>query len=201
MTTLTDSEHAEATVRALEQAYVAYMSALTATITLGNNAMPALLKALNHNHANPIAKALGYLMDSPAADAAIPPLLEWVIGQWPIYPDASEALVRAGTRALPHVLARIALSAEQGDDEAVRNLLQVAMRLPESTRGEVIGTLRELLQDPHHHIREAAADTVRALEFPHIRPLLPVLWQLAQKDAEAAVRTAAWETLTRLGQE
>jgi hypothetical protein len=64
----------------------------------------------------------------------------------------------------------------------------------------VVETLRTLLQDPHGHIREAAADTVCALEFPHLRPLLLMLWQLAKEDADAAVRTAAWEAFTRLGE-
>ena len=191
---------AEAIVKALEQAYLAYMSALTAAISLGDDAIPALLAALNHKHANPIAKGLGYLMDSPAADAALPPLVDWVIGQWPIYPDALEALVRAGRKALPHVLTRLAVCAEQADDEAVRNLLQVAVRLPEPTRGDVIATLLKLLQDPHSHIREAAADTVCHLGFPHVRPLIPVLRHLAKADEAAVVRASAQEALTSLGE-
>src|SRR5207253_4947125 len=117
MANLNPSPRAVEAVQRLEEAYRAYMAALQETLHLGEESIPALVAALKHKHANPIAKALGSLMGAPSAEAAIPRLIDWVIGQSPVYPDAVEALVRAGPKALPFVLAALQHFTQEGDDE------------------------------------------------------------------------------------
>ncbi len=198
MATVNAGQSAETAVRELESAYLAYAAALQEVVELGEEAIPALAAALNHKKANPIAKALGYLMHLPAAEIAIPRLLDCMAGTYPIYPDALEAVVRAGAKAIPLVLDRVQESASQEDDEAVRNLLQVAIRLTNPVDGLVIAQIVGLLRHSKPHFRDAAADAVFNIGLPQGRPAIPELARLAQEDPDPNVRKSAAEALTRL---
>jgi len=63
---------AERLVGDLQAAYTKYMSALKAVLDLGDSAVPTLVSAMGHKHANPVAVALGLMMHLPAARSAIP---------------------------------------------------------------------------------------------------------------------------------
>jgi len=189
----------EEQVQKLQAAYDAYMVALSGTVALGESAIPVLTKAL-HKKANPIALALSYLMELPAAEKAIPGLLECVIpGSWPIFDDAQKALVRAGSKILPYLLARLREGVRQEDDEAVRHLLYVAAELPSDTHEKLVQVIVQLLHHANPHIREAAVDAIWKLGLPHGRPAESDLLDLAQNDPEEFVRAAADEALSRLG--
>jgi hypothetical protein len=185
-------------IKQLQVSYMAYMTALKAVLDFGDNNIPFLIAALNHKHANPIAKALGLMMYSPAAAAAIPPLLDWIVVQSPLYPDVFEAVVRAGNRALPFILDRLHQSISDDDDEAVRNLLDVATKSPDPATQEVSKIALQLLGHGNSDMREAAALALARIGLPHARPALEALREILAHDKVAHVRQAALDALTRL---
>jgi hypothetical protein len=193
-----NTQKAAEAVRKLEEAYQTYAAARQEVLQLGDAAIPALLAALNPR-AIAAADALKYLIHLPAADMALPRLVDWAIGQWPLHTEVVEALVRAGPRALPHILDRLEVAAAQEDDEAVRNLLETAVRMPEPALAPVVEAIVALLRHTNAHIREAAADAVWHLGLPHGRSAFPILVSLSQTDTAQGVRDAARTALTRLG--
>ena len=88
-------------IKHLQGSYIEYMASLKQVLDFGEANVPALIAALNHKHANPIARAIGLMMHSREAEKAIPTLLDWLVVQSPLYPDVLEALVRAGDKSLP----------------------------------------------------------------------------------------------------
>ena len=193
-------ERARQAVRSLRRSYSAYMTSLKNVVEQGDRAIPALLDALDHKQANPIAQALGLLMPSPMAGEAIPRLLDWVVVQAPIHPDARDALLRAGDRVTSPLIARLRQAAEVGDDEAVRNLLDLGVRLSDESLERLVPVVVELLEHRDPHIREAAADAIWRLGLPYGRPAVAALRRLRDDDDEEdEVRTAAAGALLRLG--
>jgi HEAT repeat protein len=138
-------------------------------------------------------------MHLPAADQAIPPLLGWIKGQNAVYPEAMTALVRAGSRVLPYLLAELRDAAKRGDDETVRNLFDLGSRLPDDASAELVPTMLVLLIYPDRHLRGAAADAIWRLGLPHGRAAIPILQRMAADDPEEDVRESATEALVRLG--
>jgi hypothetical protein len=87
-------------VSQLQRSYLDYMDRLKAVLDFGEAGVEPLIAALNHKHANPIAKALGLLMDTPAAERAIPKLLSWLVTQSPLY-SGSNIPIPSCARSLP----------------------------------------------------------------------------------------------------
>ena len=200
MTTHHDAdEQVEMAVRSLMRNYAAYLTALGKVVAIGDRAVPLLIKELDHKQANPMAKALGLLMDRPESEEAIPRLLDWVVAQAPVRQDALEALLRAGDKVVPQLLDRLKRSAREEDDEAVRHLLDLGVQLPEHALGPIVKEVLVLLKHPNPHLREAAADAVWRLGLPHGAAAAESLRELSEADREAAVRSAAAEALRRLG--
>ena len=186
-------------VEDLKSSYPEYMRSLGRVRDQGGRVIPALIEALGDRRANPIAIALGLLMNHPGAVDAIPPLLDCLIGQSPIYPDALEALVRAGDRSTPHLIDRLGRAAADGDDEAVRNLLDLGARLPEKSVRRLIPEIETLLSDSNPHVREAAVDSIGRIGPPLAKLAESAVRKLADDDSEPFVRDSAREALTRLG--
>src|SRR5262249_19673370 len=88
---------------------------------------------------------------------------------------------------------------EAGDDEAVRHLLDLGVRLPQDAQERIVRVIVGLLKDPNPRVREAAADAVRRLGLPHGAPAADSLKELSTSDQDAAVRSAAANALVRLG--
>jgi HEAT repeat protein len=192
----------EPVVRAIDRlkgAYSQYMTALERVLEMGDRAVPVLIQELDHKKAMPIAKALGLLMDRPGAAEAIPRLLDWVVANAPVRSEALEAVIRAGGSVVPELVKRLKFSAEAGDDEAVRHLLDLGVRLPEDAQEPVVEVIVGLLKDSNPHIREAAADAVWGLGLPQGAPAADSLRAISANDLNAAVRSAAEEALVRLG--
>jgi hypothetical protein len=114
-------QHIDTAIKHLQESYMHYMASLKDVLDYGEANIAPLVSALNHKHANPIAKAIGLMTYTPAAEQAIPRLLDWLIIQSPMYPEVLEALVRFGDKTLPYIIPRIKECAEKNDDEAVRN--------------------------------------------------------------------------------
>jgi hypothetical protein len=186
-------------IRQLQESYRAYMASLKEVLDLGEDSIEALTRALNHKHANPIAKALGCMMQSPAAERAIPRLLDWLVVQSPLYPDVLAALVRAGAKALPFVVRRIKEVVAQGDDEAVRNLLDLGCHFSGAALHSIVEVISDLLRDGNPHVREAAAEACARIGLPQARLCEARLKELAVADPEGFVRAAATQALERLG--
>ncbi len=182
----------------LQSAYMEYMVALKSVLDLGQENLPSLISALNNKYASPIAKALGLMMYATEAEAAIPSLVEWVVVQSPMYPEVLEALVRAREKALPYVLDKLRGSVECNDDEAVRNLLDVGVRLTDSAITKIVDHIIAMLGNQNPDIREAAAEAIGALGLPRGFLATKILEQLAQNDPDPSVRTAAIAALSRL---
>lgn len=187
------------TIRHMQQSYMAYMAAPKAVLDIGDSNIQPLIAALNHKHANPIAKALGLMMYTPSSEEAIPRLLDWLVNQSPMYPEILEALVRAKDRPLPYVLHRLEEFSAKNDDEAVRNLLDLACRFSDSAIRKVVPAIVNLLKHDNPTIRETAADALWKIGLPHGRPAIEQLTDLMNNDHEASVRTAATEALVHLG--
>lgn len=185
----------EEVVSRLEGTYRDFARALAAVRRRGDEIIPVLITALERGRANAAATALGLLMQAPRAEQAIPPLLDWLEGQNPVYPDALEALVQGGDRVLRYLLPRLRAAAEQGDDEAVRNYLDLGVRLPDDALPQLVPVLIELLRHPATPIQEAAADALWRIGLPHGRPAIPDLLPLR----DGPIRHAAQEALARLG--
>jgi hypothetical protein len=183
----------------LQQSYIEYMANLKAVLDFGDACVGPLITALNHKHANPIAKALGLMMHSPACEQAIPRLLDWLVVQSPLYPDVFEALVRAGDKPASQVLVRIQEYAEKGDDEAVRHLLDLACRFSASVQPTVVAAVVKLLGHPNPHIRETAADAIGTIGLPHGLVAKAKLEWLLHHDQYEHVRKAAREALEKIG--
>jgi HEAT repeat protein len=190
---------AEARVAALRAAHDEYLRALRLVLDLGPLAVPALVDALADKHACPIAEALGRLINLPAAAAAIPRLLDWIIGQWPVREEAMEALRLAGPRVLAPLLPRLRDAARDGDVEAVSSFLELAFQLPESTFDEIVPELIALLAHREAEIRSMACYTLKRIGLPHGRPALAALRPLVQ-DEKPVVRTHARAALLALGE-
>ena len=154
-------------IRRLQDSYIEYMGNLKAVLDFGEESIGPLVAALDHKHANPVAKALGLLMQSPAADQAFPMLFHWLITQSQLYPDVLEALVRAGRKPAPHAFVLIREYAVKDDDEAVQHLFELACRFPEYIQPEVVALARELLEDINPNMREIAADAIWRIGLPH----------------------------------
>jgi hypothetical protein len=182
----------------LQESYMTYMTSLKKVLDFGEANIDALVKALNHKHANPIAKALSLMMWAPSAERAIPKLLDWLVVQSPLYPDVLEALVRAGDKALPLLIQRLKGATAQGDDEAIRNYLDLGCRFSGAALNAIVSVVYDLLNDPNPHIREAAADACARIGLPQARPCEERLKELATHDPEESVRTAAIQAIRRL---
>jgi HEAT repeat protein len=193
------ADHLDRAIRRLQESYMSYMSALKGVLDLGDANVDALVRALSHKHANPVAKALGLMMYTPAGERAIPILLDWLIVQSPMYPEVLEALVRAGDKAIPTLVERINEHAAKGDDEAVRHLLDLACRVPDSALPVLVPTIIGLLKSANPHVREASADAIWRIGLPHGRQAVDQLLQLATNDGQCFVRNAAADALVRLG--
>lgn len=183
----------------LQSSYIEYMNSLQTVLDFGEANIEHLVEALNHKHANPIAKALGLMMDTPSAWKAIPGLLRWLVTQSPLYPDVLEALVRAGDKPAKEVLCLIKEYAEKGDDEAVRHFFDLACRFSNRVQPQVVDVALELLGHPSPHIRETAADAIWRIGLPNGLPGKPVLQWLSRNDQYVNVRKAACEALEKLG--
>jgi hypothetical protein len=190
----------EDAVRGLQDSYMEYMKALKSVLDFGDANVRPLVEALNHKHANPVAKALGLMMYSDTAcELAIPRLLDWLIVQSPLYPDVLEALVRAGRKAVPLLRQRLSDAASRGDDEAVRSLLDLSTRLRDRESLDwVVEEAIALLANYNSHIRESAADALWRIALPSGRVAVKVLTRIASEDPVEPVRRAAAEALDRL---
>ncbi len=182
----------------LQNSYIEYMASLKRVLDFGVDNIPPLVAALDHKHANPIAKALGLMMHSPEVGQAIPRLLDWLVVQSPLYPDVLEALVRAGDKSLPLLAQRIADYAARGDDEAVRNLLDLGWRLPDKALPQIVSIVTGLLGSENAGIREAAADAIWRIGLPHARVAEPQLREVASGDEVESVRNAVEEAIARI---
>jgi hypothetical protein len=182
----------------LQRSYLEYMANLKMVLDYGDANIERLVGALDHKHANPIAKALGLMMHSPLAERAFPALLRWLVTQSPLYPDVLEALVRAGSKPARQVLVLLREFANKNDDEAVRHLFDLACRFPGDVLPDVVQTAIDLLAHPNPHIRECAADAVWRIGIPYGTPAKAALEAVSQTDVEN-VKTAAREALARLG--
>ena len=185
----------------LQTSYMAYMASLKAVLDLGEANIGPLIAALNQKHANPVAKALGLMMYAPASEQAIPKLLDWLIMQSPMYPEVLEALVRAGDRPVPYVLQRLEDYSAKNDDEAVRNLLDLACRFSDAVMPNVVNAVINLLRHENPNVRETAADAIWRIGLPHGRQAEADLRHLVENDNEVLVRKAATEALVRFGGE
>lgn len=188
-------------VSQLQRSYLDYMASLKSVLDFGESNIEHLILALDHKHANPIAKALGLMMYSPVAESAFPALLRWLVTQSPLYPDVLEALVRAGDKPAIQVLALIREYAEKGDDEAVRHLFDLACRFSGTTLPQVVAVAVELLKNSNPNIRETAADAIWKIGLPHGIPGKGILHSLSKLDMHENVRIAANEALEKLGDE
>jgi HEAT repeat protein len=190
----------EAAVDRLEEAFLDYGSALAQVVHHQEAAVPALIAALgNRKTATAAASALGYLMHLPGAVRAIRPLLGWLKGQNAVYPEAVNALVRAGSRVVPFLLAELWDAAEREDDETVRNLFDLGSKLPDESYAELLSAILSLLTHRNRHIRGVATDAIWRLGLPDGRPAIPILQSLAADDPDEDVRESATEALIRLG--
>lgn len=183
----------------LQRSYLDYMASLKAVLDYGEANIGPLIAALDHKHANPIAKALGLMMHAPAAEQAIPRLLTWLVTQSPLYPDVLEALVRGGDKAAPQVFVQIREYAEKDDDEAVRHLFDLACRFSDAVQPGVVAAAARLLEHPNPHMREIAADVIWRIGLPHGRPARAKLQSVSTSDPCEHVRKAAVEALEKLG--
>jgi hypothetical protein len=175
------------------------MDSLGRVLDFGEGNIGPLVAALNHKHANPVAKALGLMMSASTAEQEIPPLLDWLIVQSPLYPDVLEALVRAGEKPVPFIVQRLGTSAAENDDEAVRNLLDLGCRLSDSALRIIVPAIVDLLRHENPHIQETAADAIWRIGLPHGIIAEADLQRLAKSHAQLFVRDAAREALIRLG--
>lgn len=186
-------------VENLQKTYASYMVALKEVLDHGDEIVPILVDALVDKRANPIAKALGLMMHSPSAEKAFPRLLDWLVVQSPLYPDALEALVRAGDRVVPVLIERIESASSAGDDEAIRNLLDLGSRLDDGSVSAVVLKAIALLEHENPHIREAAADALWRVGLPSGLAATDKLAELRACDPSESVRKACGEALERLG--
>jgi len=183
----------------LQRSYIDYMNSLKTVLDFGDANIGPLIAALNHKHANPMAKALGLMMYSPTAEDAFPKLLSWLVTQSPLYPDVLEALVHAGDKPARQVLLLIREYAQKGDDEAVRHLFDLACRFSGGVIPDVVAIAAELLENPNSHIRECAADAIWRIGLPHGLAGKAKLQSLSRNDPCGHVRKAADEALEKLG--
>ncbi len=185
-------------VAALKDSYESYMAALKKVVDQADGTIPVLIDELSNKKASPIAKALGLMMGHPEAKLAIPRLLDWVIVQSPVHPDAREALIRAGDGIAPALLDRIRERADEGDDEAIRHLLDLGVQLSDDAKEQVVPAILGLLGHPNPHVREAAIAAIWRLGLPHGMPAMNKLLKLLKNDPVESVRTSAWEAIQRL---
>lgn len=185
-------------VRNLQDSYMIYMKSLKAVLDEGEANIPELIQALNHKHANPVAKALGLMMYSPRAAESFPLLLDWLIVQSPMYPDVLEALTRAGSAVVPLLIQRLYFAASKGDDEAVRNLLDLGSRLKGDPIYQIVQCANQLLRHENDQIREAAADALWRIGLPGGKSARSILAELVNSDPCKSVRDACEEALVRL---
>jgi hypothetical protein len=183
----------------LQHSYLEYMANLKAVLDFGDANIERLVAALNHRHANPIAKALGLMMHSPAAEQAFPELLSWLVTQSPLYPDVLEALVRAGDKPAREVLILIQEYAEKNDDEAVRHLFDLACRFSNDVVPKVVGVAIDLLGHSNPHVRECAADAIWRIGLPHGLPAKAKLESVSRDDKNEHVKRAIRDALEKLG--
>jgi len=183
----------------LQDSYLDYMAALKNVLDMGEATIEPLVAALNHRHANPIAKALGLMMEKPGAEKAIPQLLHWLVTQSPLYPDVLDALIRAGDKPANLVFIQIREYANKGDDEAVRHLFDLACRFSTSVQPQVVNIAIELLGYSNPHIRETAADAIGQIGLPNGQKGKAILQFLIQNDSVGHVKEAAAEALEKLG--
>jgi hypothetical protein len=186
-------------IRDLQEAYYQYMTCLKRVLDFGDANIEPLVAALDHKRANPVAKAIGLMMHSPASEQAFPRLLDWLIVQSPLYPEVLEALVRAGDKPAPKVVALIRDYARKGDDEAVRHLSDLACRFSPAVQPQVASLAGELLEEANPHVRETAADAIWRIGLPVGLPAKPKLQWLARHDPDQHVREAAREACEKLG--
>jgi HEAT repeat protein len=175
------------------------MDRLKAVLDFGEAGVEPLIAALNHKHANPIAKALGLLMDNPAAERAVPKLLSWLVTQSPLYSDVLEALVRAGDKTAGQVFILIRDYADKDDDEAVRNLFDLACRFSDAVLPDVAAVAQRLLEHPNPELREIAADVIWKIGLPYGRTARAQLQSIATSDPCDHVRQSAVEALEKVG--
>jgi hypothetical protein len=194
-----DTDPLDEAIGHLQRSYLEYMENLKAVLDFGDASIERLVVALNHRHANPIAKALGLMMHSPLAEQAFPKLLSWLVTQSPLYPDVLEALVRAGGKPAPQVLVLIRDYAEKNDDEAVRHLFDLACRFPNEVLPKVVWVAKDLLAHSNPHIRECAADALWRIGLPHGLQAKVKLESVSREDSKEHVKNAAREALERLG--
>jgi len=183
----------------LQRSYLEYMACLKAVLDFGEANIGPLIAALDHKHANPIAKALGLMMHSPTSEQAFPRLLGWLVTQSPLYPDVLEALVRAGDKPSGQVCVLIQEYAEKDDDEAVRHLFDLACRFSSAVQPDVVAVAVELIEHANPHIRETAADAIWRIGLPHGLAGRAKLQLLSRNDQCEHVRKAAGEALEKLG--
>ena len=110
------------------------------------------------------------MMYSPLAERAFPTLLQWLVTQSPLYPDVLEALVRRGTKPAGQVLELLQEYASKDDDQAVRNLFDLACRFSDPLLPKVVKTAVDLLAHRNPHIRECAADAIWRIGLPYGLP-------------------------------
>jgi HEAT repeat protein len=183
----------------LQRCYMTYMESLKRVLDFGEANVPTLVAALNNKYANPVAKALGLMVYTPAWERAIPVLLDWLVVQCALYPDVLEALVRGGDKPLPLLKERIVEYAARGDDGAVRNFFDLAWRFSGKALPAVVSIAIELLGNQNADIREAAADVISRIALPHGRRAEADLQRIALDDPVESVRDAAGIALLRLG--
>ena len=187
----------ERLIKELQDSYASYLAALGKVIN--GVSVTALIDALNHKHANPIAKALGLMMPNPEAHAALPVLLDWLIVQSPMYSDVLEALVRSKDAVLPLLVERLDDASIKDDDEAVRNLLDLGSKLEGESLKKVIDKCIDLAKSKNEHVREAAVDALWRIALPEGARAAEILLTLANSDPSDSVRKASKEALARLG--
>lgn len=191
-------------LRELEESRSAYQRALWHVVAEPEAAIRSLVPALRNKSSYAVVEALRELMRRYPADEAIGRLLDWVPVQCDLYPLVREALLRAGEHALPQIRERLARWADEGDDEAVRNVLDLGSGLPIEERIRMLPDWFRLLDDVQPDVRWSALllgrefllvsllGTAESLPYPVVRDRIEVL---ARGDEAEHVRSEAAECL------
>lgn len=193
------NDNIDEAICSLNALYIQYQSAITTVVGFGDRAVSPLIATLADKHANAIAQALGILLlTEPSAEQAILPLARSLFSHR-IYSDALQALVRAGPKVLPTILEELDRWQQENDDEGVRSMLDVAVRLPYKTHMELMPAILKLLSHSNPEMRDAGAMACGQIGLPAGRSAVAQLKALIRNDESEEVRKSAKEALIRLG--
>jgi len=158
-----------------------------------------LLRSITSKHASASVRALAPLMHVPSvASDAIPVLLEWLAVQSGMYLDVITTLIASGELLTPFLVDRLSAAASAGDDELVRNLLDLAARARADSMIRAVEASLPILAHENAHVRESAVDGIAQIGLPDARLAVPKLLAMEQFDSAEHVRVACREALDHL---